>query len=165
ELLASPLPRRWADSLQALHLRSSGITDAHMLALSGQHLPALKSLDLAQNALTADALNTLSTAPWWPQLETLALSRNRLAEATSSSDDAEPARLAAALTSLDLGHNHLSDDGLARLAPLLGAPTLKRLGLGGNALSATDTLRAFLSQPQALEALDLSAANLGDARL
>jgi len=184
ELLASPLPRRWANSLHALHLRACGLTDADLHTLAGQHLPAIHTLDLARNALTADGLCTLSTASWWPQLETLALSRNRLAEPTpprttaksarpnptksppqADSPTPDPARLAAALTSLDLGHNHLSDDGLARLAPLLGAPTLKRLGLGGNALSATDTLRAFLSQPQALEALDLSAANLGDARL
>jgi hypothetical protein len=96
--------------------------------------PAVRRLDASAQALTADAVRTLSGSPVMGQLEELRISGNRLGDdgALVLAEAGTPA-----LRLLDLSHTDLTDRGALALADSGALPNLAVLILLNSRLAAT----------------------------
>jgi hypothetical protein len=143
-------------SLRGLDVSYTGLTKKGLQALSRRaRLPALEELAIsgAKDVATGD-LRFLRDSPYLKTLDLsdLQLTDNALVELHGQHR----------LTSLSLGDNKITDDGLAALLKKTTPKLLRRLKLSGTSTLQSDEVCSLIGEFVHLRSLDISATGISD---
>jgi Ran GTPase-activating protein (RanGAP) involved in mRNA processing and transport len=132
-------------------LRSLNMGQNYMGAQAGEvfakakNWSALRDLDLANNALTSEGVHALCNAPFFSELESLNLGLNRTGdEGVGALLDASPPQL----QKLGLEHNGITDQGVDALIGSTLLPRLRTLDLRDNEISPEALARLRKAHPK-----------------